>query len=217
MATVPVVPVVPFPSIDHALDLCARHARYVGEGAAILRAGLGRLDALDSEINRLNELERQADQLIEQVVTLVPRVVTLPSERAAIVTLTHGLDDVLDDLDAGLTRMLLLRLQGPSPLAAALVGVLIRQLEAIERALGLLRVRRERAAIQMHLTTARSLAAEADGLLVEALAGLRADALDLPQIVEWLKWTEVHRALGTAARHGRDAAQAVEALVARLA
>ena len=216
MATIPSVAVVPFPSIDHALDLCARHARYVAEAAAVLRAGLGRLNALDAEVSRLTEIERQADALVEPVMTLAPRVITLPSERAAVGGLTHALDDVLDDVAAALTRMLLCRLTSASPLAAALVAVLIRQAEALERALGLLRAGGRREAVRKHLAVACGLAAEAEGLLVQGRAGLQGDGLDLAGMVDWLKWSEVHRPLGSAVRRGRDAAEAIEGLAGRL-
>jgi uncharacterized protein Yka (UPF0111/DUF47 family) len=216
MATIPSVSVVPFPSIDHALDLCARHARYVAEAAAVLRVALGRLNGLDAEVSRLTEIERQADALVEQVLALVPRVTTLLSERAAVVTLTHALDDVLDDVDAALTRMLLFRLTSASSLAAALVAVLIRQAEALEQALELLRTRGRRPAIREHLAVARGLAAEGEGLVVQGLARLQGDELDLAGVVEWLKWSEVHRPLGGAIRRGRTAADAIEALTGRL-
>ncbi|HEY7066733.1 MAG TPA: hypothetical protein VII06_35015 [Chloroflexota bacterium] len=215
MATIPVVPVVPFPSADHALDLCARLTRYVGEGAAILRASLGRLQALDEEVRRLTDLQGQAEELTEQLVNLVPRMLTLPSERVAVIGLTRALDDVLDDLDAALTRLLLFGLSRPSPLATALVGVLIQQAEALERAVVGLRDDRQRPAIKGHLALARGLSAEADGLLMQSYVGLGDDALDLTGVVEWLKWSEVHRPLAAATRHGRDAAEAIERLTAR--
>lgn len=209
--------VMPFPSLDHALDLCARHARHVGDGAAILRAALGQPWALDGQSCRLTAVGQQAEASTGQIVTLLRRMPTQLADRAAIVRLTHALDDVLDAVDAALTRMLLFRLDSRSPLAAALVGVLIQQSGALERALGLVREGGARSAIDAHLGLARGLAAEADGLLVESLAGLRGDALDLTGMVDWLKWSEIHRPLATAIRHGRDAADAIETLIPRRA
>lgn len=204
--------VMPFPSLDHAVELCARQARYVSEGAAILRAALGGPDTLDAQAVRLAHVHQRAEEVTRQIMGLVRRVSTRPGERAAIVRLTHALEGELDGVDAALTRMLLFRLPTPSPLAATLVALLIRQAEALERALGLLRQGGPRQAVVGHLVIAGGLAAEADGLLVEGLAALGGDALDLGGMVNWLKWSEVHRPLGSAARRARDAAEAIETL-----
>jgi uncharacterized protein Yka (UPF0111/DUF47 family) len=216
MTMIPMAPLTPFPSVDYALELCARHARYVREGAAILHAELGRLAVLDAEVSRLTEVEREADQVIEQVITVLPHVVSRPSERLAFLRLTHALDDMLHDIDTALTRMLLFRLTISSPLAAALAEVLIQQAEALERTLAGMHPRRKQHAIQDHLTLARGLAAEADGLRMQSFTGLGSEALDQANVVTWLKWSEVHRPLSRATRHGRDAAEAIERLVVRL-
>ena len=86
-------------------------------------------------------------------------------------------------MDVALRRMVLFRLRTASPAAQALAHTVLAQVEAIDRAVPLLR-RRESMAHPEHLVEINRLENQGDRQLEQALAALYGDDPDLPTFIE---------------------------------
>lgn len=153
----------------------------------MLVQGLEQADTIESQAARLKELEHTADELTHQVMAGLNRTFVTPIDRGDIADLAHALDDVVDFMEAALTRMLLFKLHSPSHLAQELGRVILEQTQVIDRAAPLLRSSSEREHIHDCLVETNQLENAADRLLERALATLYDHPADLAGIIERLK------------------------------
>ncbi len=201
------------PRDEQFFDLFERNAENLVEGGKALVLALENPDTLDTQAPHLTEVEHWADEVTHQIMAALNRTFVTPLDREDIADLAHALDDVLDFMEAALTRMLLFKLRVPSRLAQDLARIVLLQTEAIRRAVPMLRQKSEMEHIHDCLVEINRLENEGDRLLERALASLYDDVPDLPALVERLKWREVYELLETATDRAEDVANVLEAIV----
>jgi uncharacterized protein len=202
-----------FPREERFFDLFERNAHNLVEGAKALLLALENPDSLDMQRAHLTEVEHWADEVTHQVMAGLNRTFVTPLDREDIAGLAHALDDVVDFMEAALTRMLLFHIRTPTPLARDLARIILRQTEAIDRAMPLLRQKSEMGNIHDYLVEINRLENEGDRLLESALSTLYDDVPDLAGLVDRLKWREVYELLETATDRAEDVANVLEAIV----
>jgi predicted phosphate transport protein (TIGR00153 family) len=202
-----------FPREERFFDLFERNAGNLVEGAKVLLLALENPESLESQRVRLTEVEHEADDVTHEVMAALNRTFVTPLDREDIANLAHALDDVVDFMEAALTRMLLFRLVEPTPLACNLGRIIKQQTESIHRAVPLLRRKNDMAGIQACLVEINRLENEGDRALERALATLYEDVPDLPALIERMKWREVYELLETATDRAEDVANVLEAIV----
>jgi uncharacterized protein len=202
-----------FPREERFFDLFERNAHNLVEGAKALLLAFESADALETQRVHLTEVEHWADEVTHQIMAALNRTFVTPIDREDIAGLAHALDDVVDYMEAALTRMLLFRLPQATPLAHELAQIILAQAESINRAMPLLRNKGAMAGIQECLVEINRLENEGDRALERALAGLYEDLPDLPALVERMKWREVYELLETATDRAEDVANVLEAIV----
>jgi uncharacterized protein len=184
----------------------------VGAGQ-VLVDGVEHPDTLGAQVQRLKDLEHSADELTHQVMAELNRTFVTPIERGDIADLARALDDVVDFMEAALTRMHLFKLYTPSPLAQELARISLQQAEVINRAMPHLRDQARRGEISDDLVEIHRLENAGDRLLEQALATLYEPTPDLPGIIDRLKWREVYELLEMATDGGEAVANALEGIV----
>ncbi|HZS01690.1 MAG TPA: DUF47 family protein [Chloroflexota bacterium] len=202
-----------FPREERFFDLFERNAHNLVEGAKALLLAMENPDALDTQRAHLTEVEHWADEVTHQVMAALNRTFVTPLDREDIAGLAHALDDVVDFMEAALTRMLLFQIRTPTTLAANLARIILQQTEAVDRAMPLLRHKSEMGGIQEYLVEINRLENEADRLLEAALGTLYDDVPDIAGLVDRLKWREVYELLETATDRAEDVANVLEAIV----
>jgi predicted phosphate transport protein (TIGR00153 family) len=158
-------------------------------------------------------VEHWADEVTHLIMAALNRTFVTPLDREDIAGLAHALDDVLDYMEAALTRMRLFKLRQPSPLAKELARIVLQQSEALNRTIPLLRHKSEMHGIQDCLVEVNRLENEGDRLLERALATLYDDVPDIAALIDRLKWREVYELLETATDRAEDVANVLEAIV----
>src|SRR5215217_3041181 len=108
------------PREERFFDCFERNASNLVAGARLLVDALDHPDTLDAQAARLTEVEHWADEVTHQVMAGLNRTFVTPLDREDIAGLAHALDDVVDYMEAALTRMLLFRIRTPTPLAVNL-------------------------------------------------------------------------------------------------
>jgi uncharacterized protein len=202
-----------FPREERFFDLFERNADNLVEGAKALLGALEQPESLEAQRVRLTEVEHWADEVTHQVMAALNRTFVTPLDREDIANLAHALDDVVDYMEAALTRMQLFRLTEPTPLARDLGRIILAQTQAIHHAVPLLRRKSEMAGIHDCLVEVNRLENDGDRALERALATLYEDVPDLPSLVERMKWREVYELLETATDRAEDVANVLEAIV----
>src|SRR5215208_8343458 len=127
------------PREERFFDSFERNASNLVAGARLLVDALDHPETLDAQATRLTEVEHWADEVTHQVMAGLNRTFVTPLDREDIADLAHALDDVLDFMEAALTRMLLFKLRVPSQLAQELARIILLQCESIRRAVPMLR------------------------------------------------------------------------------
>jgi uncharacterized protein Yka (UPF0111/DUF47 family) len=181
----------------------------------VLVQALEHPETLGAQATRLTELEHTADGVTHQVMAALHRTFLAPLDRGDIGALAGALDDVVDGMEAALTRARLYKLHAPSPLAQELARLALRHAERINRAMLLLRHRDQRGGIQDRLIEVHRLVNAADGLLDDALSTVYDAAADLPALIERRKWREVYELLEAVTDSGEDVASILEGIVSR--
>jgi uncharacterized protein len=202
-----------FPREEHFFDLFERNGENLVEAGKALVLALENPESLDTQAAHLTEVEHWADEVTHQIMAALNRTFVTPLDREDIADLAHALDDVLDFMEAALTRMLLFKLRVPSQLAQDLARIVLLQSESIRRAVPMLRHKSEMERIHDCLVEINRLENEGDRLLERALASLYDDVPDLPALVERLKWREVYELLETATDRAEDVANVLESIV----
>jgi predicted phosphate transport protein (TIGR00153 family) len=202
-----------FPREERFFDLFERNAHNLVEGAKALLMALENPDALDTQRAHLTEVEHWADEVTHQVMAALNRTFVTPLDREDIAGLAHALDDVVDFMEAALTRMVLFHIRTATPLARDLARIILQQTEAIDRAMPLLRQKSDMEGIHDYLVEINRLENEGDRLLEAALGTLYDDVPDMAGLVDRLKWREVYELLETATDRAEDVANVLEAIV----
>jgi uncharacterized protein len=204
-----------FPHQTDFFVLFEQNAHTLVEAGQVLVQALEHPTTLGEQATRMKALEHAADAVTHQVMAELHRTFLAPIDRGDIGDLAHALDDVVDFMEAALTRALLFKLHAPSGLAQELARVALQQAERINRAMPHLRYPDQRAGIQDDLIEINRLENAADRLLEEALATLYEQPPDLPGLIERLKWREVYELLETATDRAEDVADVLEGIVSK--
>jgi predicted phosphate transport protein (TIGR00153 family) len=202
-----------FPREERFFDLFERNAQNLVEGGKALVLALENPAAMENQRVHLTEVEHWADEVTHQIMAALNRTFVTPLDREDIAGLAHALDDVMDYMEAALTRMQLFRLHEATPLARDLARIILAQTESLNRAMPMLRHKGDMAGIHGCLVEVNRLENEGDRALERALAGLYEDLPDLPALVERIKWREVYELLETATDRAEDVANVLEAIV----
>lgn len=201
------------PREERFFDLFERNADNLVEGAKTLVQALEQPQARQVHAARLVEVEHWADEVTHQIMAALNRTFVTPIDREDIAGLAHALDDVVDHMEAALTRMQLFKLDGPSPLALELAQLVLQQTEAIHRAVPLLRQKDAMKRIHECLVEINSLENHADRVLEQVLSTLYTDVADLGTLIDRMKWREVYELLETATDRAEDVANVLEGIV----
>jgi predicted phosphate transport protein (TIGR00153 family) len=201
------------PRDEHFFDLFERNAHNLVEGGKALVLALENPEMLETQATHVTEIEHWCDEVTHQIMAGLNRTFVTPLDREDIAGLAHALDDVIDFMEAALTRMVLFKLRAPSALAQDLARIILGQTEAINCAVPLLRHKGRMQRIRDCLVEIHRLENQGDRLLERALTALYDDVPDLAELVNRLKWREVYELLETATDRAEDVANVLEAIL----
>src|SRR5262245_36434847 len=117
------------PRDEQFFDLFERNGKNLVEGGKTLLQAMENPEALDLQATHMVEVEHWADEVTHQVMAGLNRTFVTPLDREDIAGLAHALDDVVDFMEAALTRMQLFNLREPSRLAQQFAQIILQQAE----------------------------------------------------------------------------------------
>ena len=153
------------------------------------------------------EHEHVGDKIVHDVIQRLNQSFITPIDREDIYNLVANLDDVLDEIEAAATAMVLYKVGDPTPQAQAQAEVLAKATEHLRVCIeGLAKPK----GLDEHIIAINSLENEGDRILREAIAGLFSGEMNP---IDVIKWKDVYEVLEAAIDTCEHAANVIETIV----
>jgi predicted phosphate transport protein (TIGR00153 family) len=188
-------------------ELFGAQARVCREASELLHETLLTLADLPARVERIKSLEHQGDELTHQIFNESSRIFVTPLDREDIHALASSLDDVLDNVDAAASRLILYKITAPIPGAARLAEILTSQTGILEQSVA--RVTQKDHILEVCIRI-HALENDGDRALHEALTEMFDNARD-PILL--IKQKEIIETLEAATDRCEDVANVLETIV----
>jgi predicted phosphate transport protein (TIGR00153 family) len=188
----------------------AEMCRNLQEGARELQALLRDMKDVQGGVQRIKEIEHRGDDMTHDIITRLNQTFITPFDREDIHKLASSIDDVLDFINAACDRILMYRIAEVTPAAAELAGIIVRQSDALEKAVSLLG--EHNSDVIDYCVEINRLENEADVVARKAIGELFDRERDP---IALIKHKEIYEVLETATDKAEDAANVVESVVVK--
>jgi predicted phosphate transport protein (TIGR00153 family) len=199
-----------FPREESYLPQFAKAADILLQATRELDGLAADLTDVELKVQKIKHLEHEGDQVAHQIFSYIGRTWITPIEREDIHTLASRLDDVLDDVDAVASRLVLFRIDRSTPELKDATALIVQSVQAIQRAVSLLGDMKNGKEIIEACIEVKRLESEADALNRIAIGKLFDDEKDP---ITLLKWKEIYELLEMATDRCEDVANVLEQIV----
>ncbi len=191
-------------------DLFNAHAERIVEGARELAAMIGTFKELDAHAQRIDAVERAADKITHECMTLLHKTFITPFDRDQIHQLISTMDDILDLIQDVAESVALYDLRSVTPEARQLAEICQMCCDRVKTVVGLLTDVKRSDAILKVCEEIDRLESDADRVMRSALSKLFREENDLKQV---MKLRVVYDLLETITDRCEDVANIVEGIV----
>jgi predicted phosphate transport protein (TIGR00153 family) len=191
-------------------DLFENAARVMVK-AAEAYADLGKNYAnRDELIPRIRQFEHDGDEVTHRTLDILDKTFITPFDREDIQRLIVQMDDVVDEIDAAAKRLVLYRIETPTPWLVKQTEVLVKASKLIGEALPRLRNFKKLGPVHEHLVEIHRLENVGDDNNHAAVADLYNHATD-PILA--MKWKEIYDITERAIDTCEDVANTIEGII----
>jgi predicted phosphate transport protein (TIGR00153 family) len=163
----------------------------------------------------IKQIETEADDITHQLANKISATFITPLDKEDLGILMGRLDDVTDAIEAAAGRILLYQLAEPRPDLEPFAQILAEVAVVLKGAVGALRQKKTRDAMQEYFIEIHRLENESDTLYRKCLGTLlNAPGADPIQV---FKWKEIYDRIEIAVDSCEDVANAVESVVVKYA
>ena len=191
-------------------DLFNAHAERIVEGARELAAMMSRFDELEAHAQRIDDVERAADKITHETITLLHRTFITPFDREQIHALITRMDDILDLIQDVAESIALYDLQAVTPEAKQLAEICQQTCGRVKSAVALLTNVRDSQAILKMCEEIDRLESDADRVMRAAMSKLFREESDLKQV---MKLRVIYDLLESITDRCEDVANIIEGIV----
>ena len=195
------------PRDEKFFDLFEAAALNIREGAAALKEMVESEGDYETWWKRIEEYEHAGDRITHDLIRRLNQTFITPLDREDIHQLGSGLDDVMDLIEAGATRLTLYKIKRCTTEAKHLAALIHQMAEEIVFAVQKLK---DLDSILSHCVEINRLENLADQVSRDAIAALFVGGHDPIDII---KWKEIYETLETATDRGEDVADILERIV----
>src|SRR5215469_6143155 len=146
-------------------------------------------DRLVERSNEIKDEEHACDKIVERIIKSLDRTFITPLDREDIHTLATRLDDILDNMEETAHRLVVFRIEKPTPAAESMARIIHESCKHVTQALTLCRNLKEVEKIQDHIREVGRLENEADKIYRATESALFANP---PDILILIKWRELY-------------------------
>jgi len=157
------------PEEQEFLSLFQAVASNILEAAKALNEMFDRYEDPEGQWRGIEDLEHEGDKLTHQIMRKLNQTFITPIDRRDLYALTSALDNILDTIEAAASRMVLYKIDRPTPKAKDLVGLIVASAEQIVKAVASLS---QLQGVEQPCVEINRLENAADGVYREAIAAL---------------------------------------------
>ena len=198
------------PREEDFFELFERAARNAHEGAVLLLEFVEKFDDVVERAKRIKDIEHAGDKITHDVIDRLNGTFITPLDREDIHELACRLDDIIDLIDTAVNRMVIYKIDKPTPEARKLARCLRHATGLIVEAMPLLRDMKNGKKINEKCIAIQTQENEADRLMQEALAQLF-DRHHDP--IEIIKWKDIYEEIESATDRCEDVANVLDSIV----
>lgn len=191
-------------------EMFAEMCSNLHEGARELQNLLRDMKDVQGGVQRIKELEHRGDDMTHSIITRLNQTFITPFDREDIHKLASSIDDVLDYINAACDRLLMYRIMQVDRAAADLAGIIVRQSEALNKAVS--QLGQHKSDVIDYCVEINRLENEADVVARKAIGELFDRERDP---ITLIKHKELYEVLETATDKAEDAANVVESVVVK--
>lgn len=180
------------------------------EGCRALQALIENPADLESQAQRVTQIEQECDEITHAVVESLHKTFITPLDRNDIYRLITKMDDIMDLVEAAADRFSLYQVRQMTPDAGEMARTLVQSSEHVLSAVSGLREMRQANAILQHCVEINRLENVADKILRSALARLFREEKDPIAVI---KWKELFETMESATDRCEDVANIIEGVV----
>ena len=199
------------PRETNFFDYFEQHSRLSMEACQELHAIALNPSEMNRRVDRIREIEHQADDITHKCIDALHRTFITPIDRSEIHRLIKRLDDVVDSLDSTASRMRLYELTEPRPEFKKFTEVLITATTQLDGAIRNLRnMKKGEAIIETFCRAVYSAENAGDQVLRSALVSLFEEEKEAGPVI---KWKDIFERMEVAIDRCEDVANIVEGIV----
>lgn len=195
------------PREEKFFEFFEQAAQNILSGAEALKSMMETYKDPEGSAGRLQDLEHEGDRITHEIIKKLNQTFITPIDREDIYSLTSALDDVMDLMEAAADRMVLYRIEQPTPEAKELSQIIYDSAKEIEQAIVLLRGLKH---VYEHCVEINRLENRADRITRDAIARLFQGDQNPCDVI---KWKEIYETLESATDKCEDVANIIEAVV----
>jgi uncharacterized protein len=197
------------PRDEKFYDLFIKDGENLLEAARKLESMVNSYDRLDERVAEIQVLEKQGDQIDDELLARLQKSFITPFDREDIHELVVHLDDVVDGIQATAETFIIYGIAQPDQDVKQLVGLLSGQAVQLLEALNKLERKRD---VAPHLQVVHDLEHQADGLSRAAIGRLFRDGTDPLEVI---KLRDLYTAIEDTIDAAEDAAEVIERILAK--
>ena len=191
-------------------DLFNAHAERIVEGSRELAAMLGTFTELDAHAQRIDAVERAADKITHETITLLHKTFITPFDREQIHSLITAMDDILDLIQDVAESIALYDLRSVTPEAKQLAEICQLTCDRVKATVALLTNVKSSSAILKLCEEIDRLESDADRVMRSAMSKLFREENDLKQV---MKLRVIYDLLESITDRCEDVANIIEGIV----
>jgi hypothetical protein len=190
-----------------------KSAENVHEGAKALLDLLEHYEDVPNKVRRIKNLEHAGDEFTHRILERLAKMFITPLDRDDIQETATRLDDIIDQMDAAASRMMLFKIAEMTEDAKALGRVIVKSTGLLVEAFTHLRdLKKSSDAILSSCVEVHTQENEGDRLFQHALAILFEEEQDAKEII---KWKDIYQTLEYATDRCEDVADVLHTIVVK--
>ncbi|HEX9055975.1 MAG TPA: DUF47 family protein [Ktedonobacterales bacterium] len=176
------------PREDRFYVLFENAAANVRRGAEGLVEMLNEYSNVPKKAKAIKDVEHAGDEITHEIYNQLGRVFVTPLDREDIAAISSALDDILDLVEASADDFVVYGIEAPTEPAIELARIIVQSTVEVQKAVTLLRHRKDRSALRERLTEINSLENEGDAVYRVAMQAL----FRQPDPVLMIKWKQIY-------------------------
>lgn len=192
------------PHKEKFFDLFKQSAENALAGARLLKEMLDRYENPQESWKKLKDLEHEGDRITHRTIRSLNQTFLTPIDAEDIHALTTALDNVMDSIEAAASRMILFKIDRPTPEALELCEIIVTSTEQLVKAVSHMPRLDD---IDEYCIEINRLENAADDIYRKAIANLFNNG-SAP--IDVIKWLDIYEILESATDRCEDVANVLE-------